>query len=280
VVSQEEEFRVVLSYAQMAAILEHQSLSAAEIASNRIFGGLRVVGGIIELAGAGVLCALPEPTMISKMGCVAMGGHASDQLAAGTAQLLSGETTASYAYKSGQAIAAGLGASAETGQVIGLAGEFAVPLSTASLYAAFRVSSVQAGKMRLNVSERPLHAPKKLGGGHAYGLHVGKSLEFVQKRAQKMPNAESISTFSNAEIAEWAVSQALQMNKLKIVLMSKFKARSSVYTIEASLGQVVGWGIRPRFPQATIQMTRVRVVIKFEEFNNMPMYVLTAFPII
>lgn len=159
-VSQDEEFRVVLSYAQMAAILEHQSLSAAEIASNRIFGGLRVVGGIIELAGAGVLCALPEPTMISKMGCVAMGVHASDQLAAGTAQLLSGETTASYAYRSGQAIAAGLGASPATGQVIGLAGEFAVPLSTASLYAAFRVSSVQAGRMRLNVSERPLHVPK------------------------------------------------------------------------------------------------------------------------
>lgn len=279
-VSQDEEFQVVLSYAQMAAILEHQSLSAAEIATNRIFGGLRVVGGIIELAGAGVLCALPEPTMISKVGCVALGVHASDQLAAGTAQLLSGETTESYAFKSGHAIAAGLGASRATAQVIGLTTEFAVPLSTAGIYNAFRVSSVQAGRMRLNVSERPMHAPKKLGGGHSYGLHVEKSLDFLQKRAQKMRHAESISTFDNAEIAEWAVSQALQMNKLNVVFMSKFKSRASVYTIEASLGQVVGWGIRPHYPQAIVKMTKVRVVIKFEEFNNMPMYVLTAFPII
>jgi hypothetical protein len=151
-VSQEGEFSVVISQVQMAAILERESLSATEIATNRIFGGLRIVGGIIELGGAGVLCAIPEPTMITKVGCAAMGIHAADQLAAGSAQLLTGLTVDSYAYKSGQAMANGLGASAQVGQGMGLAMEFAVPLSVANLYNAFRVSSIRAGRMTLNVS--------------------------------------------------------------------------------------------------------------------------------
>jgi hypothetical protein len=72
----------------------------------------------------------------------------------------------------------------------------------------------------------------------------------------------------------------LQRNKLKVIFMSKVKMRSSVYTLEADLGQIVGWGIRPRSPATVIEMTKVRVVIKYAEFNNMPMYILTAFPIL
>lgn len=64
--AEDGQFRVVLSFAQMAAILTQESLSPAEIMSNRIFGSLRLVGGIVELAGSGVLCAVPEPTMITK----------------------------------------------------------------------------------------------------------------------------------------------------------------------------------------------------------------------
>lgn len=210
----------------------------------------------------------------------ALGVHAADQLAAGSSQLLTGFPVDSCAYQSGRAIANGLGASAWAGQALGVAMEFAVPISVTNLYNAFRVSSVRAGKMTLNVSERPLHAPKKLGGGHAYGVHVEKPLEFLQKRALKMPNAESLSTFSSAEKAEWAVSQVLQRNKLKVTFMSKIRMRSGVCTIEADLGQVVGWGTRPRAPETTIEMTKVRVVIKYAEFNNMPMYILTAFPIL
>jgi hypothetical protein len=57
----QDEFRVTLSLAQMAAILERESLSPYEISTNRVIGSLRLVGGIIELGGAGVLCAIPEP---------------------------------------------------------------------------------------------------------------------------------------------------------------------------------------------------------------------------
>ncbi|HEY0285751.1 MAG TPA: hypothetical protein VGC62_01835 [Pseudomonas sp.] len=181
-----DDFRVTLSFAQMAAILSYESLSEGEIRSNRIFGSLRLVGGIVELAGAGILCAIPEPTMISKAGCVAMDVHASDQLSAASTQVLTGKQTDSFAFKAGASVAESLGASSQAGQVIGLATEFAVPLSTASLYNAFRVSSVRAGRMTVVTSEIPLHAPKKMGGGHTIAKHVDKDLAFLQKRFSKI----------------------------------------------------------------------------------------------
>ncbi|WP_267874350.1 MULTISPECIES: RNase A-like domain-containing protein [Pseudomonas] len=208
------EFSVALSFAQMAAILTQESLSPAEIMSNRIFGSLRLVGGIVELAGSGVLCAVPDPTMISKVGCIAMGVHASDQLSAGATQLFTGKETDSFSFKAGESVAEALGASKATGQVIGLATEFAVPLSTASLYNAFRVSSVRAGRISVVTSEKPLQASKSLGGGHAMRKHVGKDINFLTSRfASKKVGISS--TFYDLQIAERAVSQALQRNRLK-----------------------------------------------------------------
>ncbi|EDZ99415.1 conserved hypothetical protein, partial [Burkholderia sp. H160] len=62
--------RVVLSAPQLAAVLDRQSISQSEMLSNRLWGGLQVVGGVLELVGAAALCVLPEPTMTSKAGCV------------------------------------------------------------------------------------------------------------------------------------------------------------------------------------------------------------------
>ena len=97
----------------------------------------------MELAGAGVHCDLPEPTMISKVGCVALGVHASDRLSAGTTQIVTGRATDFFAFKAGSELATRMGVSNAVVQVTGLATKFAVPLSTASLYSAFRVSSVR-----------------------------------------------------------------------------------------------------------------------------------------
>jgi len=46
------------------------SVTPAVEANSFARGSLRLMGGIIELGGAGVLCTIPEPTMISKVGCV------------------------------------------------------------------------------------------------------------------------------------------------------------------------------------------------------------------
>ncbi|WP_232917024.1 RNase A-like domain-containing protein [Pseudomonas viridiflava] len=279
--SDDGSFRVVLNFAQMAAILTHESLTPAEIMSNRIFGSLRLVGGIIELAGSGVLCALPEPTMISKVGCVAMGVHASDQLSAASTQIVTGQQTDSYAFKAGATAAEALGASRTTGQVIGLATEFVVPLTTASMYNAFRVSSVRAGRMSIAVSEMPLHAPKKGMGGHTLRDHYQKDISDLQKRLRKVRTAQAMTTFENIEIAEWAVSQALKTNKLKIIMFSKLKflRTKNRLTLVSELNTDIGWGIMRSAQTTPVRMTKVRVVIEFSEFNHMPAYIVTALPI-
>lgn len=279
--SDQDEFRVALSLAQMAAVLEHESLSPSEIASNRIYGSLRLVGGIIELAGAGVLCALPDPTMISKAGCIAMGVHAADQLSAATTQVVTGQATDSFAFKAGSATAEALGASHAAGQVIGLATEFAVPLSTASLYNALRVSSVRAGRITVEVSEQSKHAPNDSIGGHTKKLHLDKDIPALQKRLKRFKNTDAMSTFTNLELAEWAVGQVLRTNRLKVQLASKvpfiLKRRRLVMVME--LNSSIGWGVKRVAPDVPVSMSRVRVVVEFNEFNNMPFYVLTAYPI-
>lgn len=52
----EEGLRVVLSPVQLAAIMSDKSVTEGEILSNRLFGGLALVGGVVELIGAGALC--------------------------------------------------------------------------------------------------------------------------------------------------------------------------------------------------------------------------------
>ncbi len=279
--SDDGSFRVILNFAQMAAVLTHESLTPAEMMSNRIFGSLRLVGGIIELAGSGVLCALPEPTMISKVGCVAMGVHASDQLSAASTQIVTGKQTDSYAFKAGATAAEALGASRTTGQVIGLATEFFVPITTASLYNAFRVSSVRAGRMTVAVSEKPLHAARESVGGHTLRDHFQKDTPQLQRRLHRVRSAKTMTTFESMEMAEWAVSQALKANKLKIQMFSKLKflrTRNRIILV-SDLNTDIGWGILISAQTTPVRMTKVRIIIDFTEFNHMPAYIVTAFPI-
>ncbi|MGN2438648.1 RNase A-like domain-containing protein [Pseudomonas syringae] len=279
--SDDESFRVILNFAQMAAILTHESLTPAEMMSNRIFGSLRLVGGIIELAGSRALCALPDPTMISKAGCIAMGVHASDQLSAASTQIVTGKQADSHAFKAGMTAAEALGASQTTGQVIGLATEFVVPLTAASLYNAFRVSSVRAGRMTVEVSEKPLNVPKKDPGGHTLLDHFQMDIPGLQKRLKKVRSATVMSTFEKMDVAELVVSQTLKANRLRILMYSKtqFIRNSNRLVLNFDAKQDVGWGIYRSAPTTRVTMTKVRVIIEFVEFNHMPRYILTAFPI-
>ncbi|MFK3969663.1 RNase A-like domain-containing protein [Pseudomonas sp. NPDC087358] len=279
---EQDDFRVMLSYAQMAAILEHESLSETEIRSNRIFGSLRLLGGIVELAGSTVLCALPEPTMISKVGCIAMGVHASDQLAAATNQLVTGRATDSYAFKAGASASEVMGASRATGRVIGLATEFLVPLTTASLYNAARVSSVRAGRMTVVVSEVRLHAPSNGPGGHTIRFHVSKDIVALQKRMKRKRKADVMSTFSSIEQAEWAVSQALRAHRYKVLAYSKVSLlrTNNRVVLKMSFADDIGWGITRAAPDTPVGMKSVLVVVEFTEFNYMPAYIVSAYPIL
>jgi len=89
------------------------------------------------------------------------------------------------------------------------------------------------------------------------------------------------STFHDLEAAEWAVGQALQKNKLKILIYSraKFLLMRPEYRFDIQLDRVVGWGITSQNPEDVVDLSAIRVVIKMVEYNYLPYFVLTAFPV-
>lgn len=126
---------------------------------------------------------------------------------------------------------------------------------------------------------KPLNAPNKLGGGHTIFKHVGKTIEYLISRfASKKVNVSS--TFYDLEMAEWAVSQALRKNRLKILLQSKARLllKDKRYEFSTVLERPVGWGITRANPDKPIEMVKVTIIIKFAEYNHMPYFIVSAFP--
>lgn len=89
------------------------------------------------------------------------------------------------------------------------------------------------------------------------------------------------STFYDLEAAEWAVSQALQKNKLKIFIYSKakFLLMRPEYRFDMQLDKAVGWGLTSQNPEEVVDLSAIRVVVKMAEYNHMPFFILTAFPV-
>ncbi|MGF6261733.1 hypothetical protein OKW49_002634 [Paraburkholderia youngii] len=112
--------RVVLSAPQLAAVLTRQSISHSEMLSNRFWGGLQLVGGLLEMVGAGALCVMPEPTMASKAGCVVFGVHGSDTAAAGLRQIWTARDTATLTQQGTTKLAQAMKASPDMANNIGL----------------------------------------------------------------------------------------------------------------------------------------------------------------
>ncbi|WP_430914599.1 hypothetical protein [Klebsiella sp. 141130] len=71
---------IVMSPVQLAAVMSDKTVTEAETLQNRLLGGLDVAMSTVELAGATILCAAPDPTMLTKAACVVVGAHGLDSL--------------------------------------------------------------------------------------------------------------------------------------------------------------------------------------------------------
>ncbi|WP_329601745.1 hypothetical protein [Paraburkholderia antibiotica] len=163
-VNNEDGVRVVLSSAQLAAVLSRQSISESETLSNRLWGGLQIVGGVLEMVGAAALCALPDPTMASKAGCILFGVHGSDTAGSGLRQMWTGHDTFTLTQKGTTKLAEAMKISPAMANNIGLSLDIAVPFGFAGSIKAARVSRIAAGEVKLNMHEaKTLHGI----GGHA-----------------------------------------------------------------------------------------------------------------
>jgi hypothetical protein len=112
---------------------------------NRIFGGLRAVGGGIEAIVGGALVLAPEPTMLTKVGGGVMAVHGSDNFVAGFRQAWTGLPAESLTQQGAEAVARQLGADEQTAKNIGIGVDVGVGLAGSGLAALGRL----AGSSRL-----------------------------------------------------------------------------------------------------------------------------------
>lgn len=126
------------------------------------------------------------------------------------------------------------------------------------------------------------HAPRKGPGGHVIRDHLDKGLVAVQKRLKKVRGTDAISVFTNLDVAEWAVSQVLKSNKYRIAINSKMSLfrKNKRLSMRMDLGTTVGWGVTRAASETPVYMHKVVVVIEFAEYNHMPAYVVTAYPVL
>ncbi len=267
---------IALSPVQLAAILANENVAADASFSKRLWGGARIVGGVVELLGAGVLCAAPEPTMITKAGCLVVGVHGWDTTIAGTRQLFTGREKQTLTEYSASSLAEVLGADQKTAGTIGLTVDIAVPLGFAILASATRVASVRAG--RLSLLKHEAQTGSRLGG-HTITRHVGKTEAELRARLVAQRNIPAATSFSTIAVAEKVISDGLRMNAPAIRAWAQRAAtQSRPQAFEFQSGANIGYGVI-RASNRLVQLSKVRLVLKYEVYNNMPYYILTAFPI-
>ncbi|MGF6663228.1 hypothetical protein QF000_004896 [Paraburkholderia atlantica] len=265
-----EGVKVVLSAPQLAAVLSRQSISQSEMLSNRLWDGLQVVGGVLEMVGAGALCALPDPTMASKAGCVVFGVHGSESAAAGLRQVWTGRDTATLTQRGATKLAEAMRASPDMASNIGLSLDIAVPFGFAGSIKAARAARVTMGRIRLNMHEAK--AGSRIGG-HTLLKHVGRTEAQLRERLRLEPTKRVVSSFVNLEEAEWAISETMRANALLIKAWTK--APREPLRLKKDVGRKVGYALI-RKTDALVDSSKVWVVLKYETYNGMPYYILTA----
>lgn len=271
---EESGMTVVMSPVQLAAVLSDKSVTEAETLSNRLLGGLGVLLGAVEMAGATALCIAPEPTGLTKAGCVVVGAHSLDAIQSAARQAITGQDTRSATYQLAVRAAKELGADENTALNIGMTVDIAVPLGFAAAIGAARVAAVKAGRIKL-IQHESVTGLKP--GGHTLAHHVGKTDNELLARFEQNKRLIMSSTFKNLNVAERVISRAIYYNRSNIKSLLGGGNRGGRLTIVYPAGQEIGYGFS-RGSTQRISMRSVRIVIELKEYNGKPYYILTAFP--
>lgn len=268
--------KIALSPVQLAAVLSDHNVSEGETSGNRLSGGLGLAGGIVEMFGAGALCVVPEPTMLTKASCVFVGTHALDTIQASLRQVWTGRQVNTDTFNSAVALAESLGADRQTAMKVGLTVDIAIPMAFALAAGAERVIAVRAGRFKIAEHES---LSGRAPGGHTIERHIGKSPDELRERLVREPRLEESSSFKSLSDAESVISRVLADNKNQITMWVKnvppgMRARMR---LSRRFAHPTGIMVR-RANQETVACYSVRVVIDFSTFNGKPYFILTAFP--
>jgi RHS repeat-associated protein len=120
----------------------------------KVVAGIQIVGGTVELVGAGALALAPEPTGITKAGAVVLGAHGLDTIGAGIRTGASGEIQETFTQQAAEAGAESLGASPGVAKGVGIIvdiGAGAGPSLTVAFTRRAAAEGVEEGVERLVV---------------------------------------------------------------------------------------------------------------------------------
>ncbi|WP_010672167.1 MULTISPECIES: RNase A-like domain-containing protein [Pantoea] len=266
--------KIVLSPVQLAAVLSDKSVTESETMSNRLMGGLGLVMGTLELAGATALCIAPEPTGLTKAACIIVGAHSMDSINTAANQVLSGKNVRSATYHAAIEMAKQFGADEDTAWKVGLTVDVGVPIAFSLGLGAARIAAVRVGRIKL-IEHESVSGSKP--GGHTLLKHIGKSPHELHERIIQSNGVLDLSgSFSSLEIAEAAISKALHNNREWIKLWAASKPRHNM-TISYDVGKTVGYVVQ-KGSNTTYKATKIRVALKYQTYNNKPYYIITSFP--
>lgn len=268
--------RVALSPVQMAAVLSDRTVSEGETLSNRIYGGLYLAGGVAEMFGAGAMCVVPEPTMLTKAGCVFVGTHSLDTVQASLRQLWTGRTTTTDTYNSAVALAESLGADKKTAMKVGTTVDLTLPIGFALAMGAIRIAAIRSGRISLAAHEA---ISSGSGGGHTLERHIGKSAEELIARLENRKALSATSSFRTQREAEQLISRVIRDNKHQIEMWVKHlpPGMNAKMELEGVFTGQTGIMVR-RGSSEVIRCYRVRLVLRFQNWHDKPYFILTAFP--
>jgi hypothetical protein len=108
---------------------------------NRIWGGVRAIGGGVEAIVGGALILAPEPTMLTKAGGGVLAAHGTDNFIAGFTQLWTGRPAESFTQQGAAALAEQLGADPVTASRIGVGVDIGVGLAGSGLASLGRLAN-------------------------------------------------------------------------------------------------------------------------------------------
>jgi hypothetical protein len=264
-----EGVRVILTPVQLATMIQEIDVSEHALAA-RFWGGMKVLGGALELVGAAALLAAPEPTMATKVGGGALALHGSDTTSTGLRQLWTGRDEKTLTQQSVAAVAQAMGADPPQADKIGMIVDIAVPLVAAAGVSASRIAAIRAGRISLLEEET--------AGGHTIAKHVGRTESQLRARLVAERNIPAASSFKTLDAAEGVVSEAIQANVGSIRQWAVRAAVGDRFRIVFNSTRVVGYGV-VRATNRLQDMKKVLVVLEKTNIGGKIYFVLTSFPV-
>ena len=112
-------------------------------------------------------------------------------------------------------------------------------------------------------------------GGHSLDKHVGRSDEELRERLDREPNISAASTWTNREVAEETVAQALRAEQNKIARWEERGYRRSNLALHFDASREIGRSMR-HGDERSSPCTQAVIVLKADGRDNF--FVLTAYP--